>query len=409
MSKNRTVDISPLLAKLKAAKKLEKDGTISLKGWESLIAVEMISSILEFNEEIPSTHRRPLVHQSVLSCLKSNNLTRSSLANEISKQQQLYLNLDLDDYVVLTAISIKSSRNFFSRELNGARVLFTREMPSSFEHKSVYSEAQDLGVILPPADYHWARAKVSARSHWEAYIKGIDAIDLVRGFWNFMLNWGTGVVLFFGRPRPVNRIVNGPIHTIHLASGELSTGGYWYDGTTANSKLPPPFDLDRQEQKVFEHERLTRKMISRLDFRREIEMFLLEYNRALDNVDQNTAFFQLWRLLEKLTGTEQARYEDTVRRASRIFKHREYYRMLLNILRQIRNESIHVGSKRIDDQNYHLAQLKNIVEHLLKFFISDPFKFKNLNEAFEFLDLTDDLQKLERQIKMRENALGKRK
>ena len=52
------------------------------------------------------------------------------------------------------------------------------------------------------------------------------------------------------------------------------------------------------------------------------------------------------------------------------------------------------------DSEMLMYQLKNFVEWLLRFYIHNPFRFKSLGEACEFLDLPYDVKILRRRQRL---------
>jgi len=81
------------------------------------------------------------------------------------------------------------------------------------------------------------------------------------------------------------------------------------------------------------------RRINRLPYRREFEQLLLRYIAALDEPNPNIAFLQLWGILEAITNTVEARYDETIRRAGWVFvkSERPMMREVLESLRHHRN------------------------------------------------------------------------
>ncbi|MGE4501208.1 MAG: hypothetical protein AB7C96_12735 [Hydrogenovibrio sp.] len=126
-------------------------------------------------------------------------------------------------------------------------------------------------------------------------------------------------------------------------------------------------------------------------------MGIVRYVRALDSPDYNSAFISLWSVLEYLTYTLKDSYDKTIKRTSFHYKDREYARQVLEHLRRYRNKSVHLGAGE-SEIDTHIYQLKNYIERLLKFHISNHFGFESIEEAAKFMDLQHDIGELKKQI-----------
>jgi len=147
-----------------------------------------------------------------------------------------------------------------------------------------------------------------------------------------------------------------------------------------------------------------RKKLKSSSYGKEIEAAIIRYVRALDSQDYNVAFVKLWSLLEFLTSTLRDGYDRTIKRTVFQFADRDYNKQVLEHLRQYRNNSVHLGTGE-NDIDTHIYQLKGYVEQLLKFHIGNHFKFDNLSEAAKFMDLTPDIEALNKQISLYKSGI----
>ena len=184
---------------------------------------------------------------------------------------------------------------------------------------------------------------------------------------------------------PVNQILLGPLHSLHYPSGELATDTFWYE--SGYYFLPSPLHLSGEKcDKLFEFETRIRKHLKKISYRTTMEQAILRYVRALDEHDWQKSFSRLWSLLELLTHTQRADYETTIRRACYIFEKRDYYRQILEHLRENRNRATHddEGTQEIEPLMY---QLKGIIDSLMLRQIYNRLKFDSMAEWGEFLDM----------------------
>ena len=211
----------------------------------------------------------------------------------------------------------------------------------------------------------------------------------LRGIWNLKLNSQTVARFSSGPPRPVNEILAGAIHTVHRPDGSLvDPQTYWYEPTVR--RYLPAVDLTKKWDSITSEERVVRHRIRRSNYGANLASALSRYARALDGSDYESSFLKLWGLLEFLTHTESARYEDTIKRCLFATRDRELERQVLEHLRDRRNHSVHAAPSRESFGDDLLYQLKGYVEWLLKFHLFSRPSFRSLADAAEFLSLPHD-------------------
>jgi hypothetical protein len=231
--------------------------------------------------------------------------------------------------------------------------------------------------------YVLTRVSVQARSHLEALERGLDALDLVRGLWNLAVNRNVGIRQSGGIRRPVNRLVLGPVHSLHDPEGRLVDESPWieddYVGALVTYNLKPDWAY------VQEYERFVWQELSRIPYRRDLETSIRRYARALDRRDWNSSFVHLWGLLETLTGTY--RHEKVISRTLSfvINEHKPFYRQTLKHLKGYRNRTVHGGHETAVVETL-LYDLKSHAENLLDFHLSAIPAFENIEDAGHFLD-----------------------
>ena len=206
-----------------------------------------------------------------------------------------------------------------------------------------------------------------------------------------------------GKKYPVNNIVFGPLHTIHFPNGKLASESWFYE----TGYLGPlePFDMKNNLTKLYKFQYNARKLLNKSNFKSYIELALRKYTQALDLSDWESSYLRLWGLLEYLTNTnENESHIDTVNRTSFFFREREYAKLVLNHLRDHRNRSVHTGESNQSIETL-MYQLKNFVEVVLQFQISNKFNFSSLDEFTRFMNLPSDSTELTKRKNILVNAL----
>lgn len=357
----------------------------------------VINSSLEFDSKIPETEKRNIVWKAISSAIEKNNLTEN-LLGEISKEENLYINLNPQRFVLVTSISV----NYFG-EINkvnlqdNTTIIFNKFLPQKFNRKSILESANESKIVREdeiPNNFVYVRVNVKARTILEAFDKAIDGLDFLRGIWNLFFNQGVGRRWSSGKTQ-INKIILGPIHTLHKSNGKLATENYWYEN---NFRKPLfSFQITNEYEKLKKYERAVRTKILKSNYNIEIENSILRYARALDEKNFNNSFLALWSLFENLTGSV-ANYKDAIDRTLFLYKDREFHKIILEHLRMYRNMTVHTGDSISEDLEILLFQLKGYVEMLLRFHLFNTLKFKDIAESAQFLSFDPNREVLKKKI-----------
>ncbi|TPM30037.1 hypothetical protein [Mesorhizobium sp. B2-3-4] len=229
---------------------------------------------------------------------------------------------------------------------------------------------------------------VRARDIHSAYEGGIETIDRLRGLLNLFTNRRTGPKLswYIDGPHAINRFRLGPFQTIHKPDGDLVTEMFWYEPRWVHeraSMTTPVDDIGRSRKAIMGWWR----KINRSPFRKEILAGLTRYCRALDQHDHDACLLGLWQAIEQLTVTPWAKYEITVRRASKVTSNRLVGQQIAQHLRIRRNTNIHAArSPGEDERDIILFQAERLVSDILFFHIMNEKHFKSHQELISYLD-----------------------
>lgn len=357
----------------------------------------LLLSMIEFDHKLPEVEKRRIVSNALQQLLGGTEVTVTNLLGAIGKLEHDFLQQPTKPYVLATALSVKSNALLPRKSIEGAVLTFTRNLPAEFRRARQSFAEQEKHLRIPslPMEYQAVRVHVHARSPAEAAQFALDKVDLLRAIWNLHLQYGQTRITSGRRDDPVNQIVLGPLHSLHHPSGKLATEIFWYE---PGYRFPPhPLSLGNERDKLFTFETQIRNCLKQLNYRSTMEQALLRYVRALDEHDWQKSFSRLWSLLELLTHTQYANYDVTIQRACFLFEERDYYRQVLEHLRENRNRSTHddEGSSEIEALMY---QLKNIIDVLLWRQITNPLKFESMAEWGEFLDMPVDANALNNKL-----------
>jgi hypothetical protein len=202
--------------------------------------------------------------------------------------------------------------------------------------------------------------------------------------------------------RPVNSILLGPIHTLHLPNGrETQPHQRW------RSHMPEPapgYNLRLQINRVKRVETLVRNQIRRCNFAEPLLGYIRQYCRALDESELSNSLLRLWATLEQITAPGKGNYDVVVNRTSFLWEDYKEARTILTYIKERRNELVHAGSEPRDVERL-LYQLKRYVETTLWFLIQQAHRFSSLDECRNFWDLPPEVEVLRSRVGQHRRAI----
>ena len=369
----------------------------------------VLNNLLEC-KGIAGGEKRRIVIKAILNVGAKGNITRDSLLTEIRSLEIAFWKEPVRRFVLCTSLSIDRFSELNSRKLDRTLIRFMPSLPKCFQKGAdkMYDISRHSLTTAPPQNYIRVLISVDARSPLDAAEQAFDAVDLLRGIWNFGLNRKHLSRNSYGNRQPANEIVLGPLHSLHLPGGKLATEMWWYD--PEYQKPVKPYNLRGIKEKLLldKIEKSGRALLKRQKYRTVVELAIKEYCRALDHRNWSNAFLKLWSVLELLTHTEKANYSNTIQRASFVWTDAEYHKEVLNHLRHLRNSFVH-ENKSTDDVETYMYQLKRYVEALISFHLGMGLSFSSISEAAEFMDLPVEKQVIRKKIEKLETALKYRK
>jgi hypothetical protein len=247
---------------------------------------------------------------------------------------------------------------------------------------------------------------VEGRSIHEGAEKALNALHLLRAIWSLAATMGRWAMRFGGPARrPIGIIHTGPFHTLHLPDGRAADENYyWYDPDyTGDQEL---FNGSGRWPQIDKYRRWAMRRFRRLPYRRDLEEVLLRYIDALDQSNPNVSFLQMWGILEKITNTVGAQYDETIKRATRVYGKADRLLMkdLLGTLRLRRNQYVHSGKNNQESTDVSFL-VKSFVDPHLGRLIQNQLSFQSLQEYGEHLALPTDIKTLKRMRKWSAQAL----
>jgi len=350
----------------------------------------ILTEMFETSELIPKIDKGKIVWDSILNVAKKDKITASKIRREIRRLIKQYESKLDTQYVLICSLSIHNSRRITRRRFKNCTFTFHSHLEKRFlnQYNEKKEQADKYFNWQYPNNYIYAKVNILAKTPSQATEQALRNFDLLRGVWNLEINRRQKRISLNGLNRPINAISYGPLETLHFKNGKLATDIFWYQ-PEYQSPLKVINDT-RLLGYIFDYEYKARQLLRNHNYKFDIEESIIRYVQALDSYNLQDSFIRLWGVLETLTGKGLQTQNETIRRT--VFHYQkssqEYVSQILNILKDYRNNSVHVGISDNTNIQSLVFILMRFVEVLLFFHIRNKFKFNSLQEAAEFCDLT---------------------
>lgn len=395
-----------LIERLNSIKKVDVNGRLSFDGFEFNELFITLYSFLTFPSSISENIGRDLISNSLFKIAKDKQLTSENLLTEINKEIRAFLSVPLERYVLFTSISLPYVIKIPTIKTNTSLIKFDQTVPREYveERAKLGTRIQHLLNAEIPMSYHPVRIFVNTRSTFDAVNAGLDELDFTRAIWNWFYNRKSNMRHSSGRLQPVNKILLGPVHTIHKPSGNLAEDNFWYEPNYLGEPIFPNRDINANDFMKF-YKSVKRHLLNHA-YSADLKQAFILYTRALDMSNWNESFLRLWSVLEFLTSSsnEDSNNSKSIARAAYIYQNRDYQFQILKHLKNYRNRSVHFSENTLGIETL-LYQLKNVVENLLSFHLRNTFHFENINETCAFLDMPSDLDALKKRLILTKHSL----
>ena len=399
------MDTEAVVAYLNSASHRDADGKLRFGAFAHRDCSALLFDMIELSEPVSETEGRSRLITAIDLASKAPPVTANSILRSFNMLLAEYSALPDTEYVLASALSIRKTSGLAPVQIHHARISFERRLPNEFRaaRMSLGRRVKDALYTDPPKDYMPIRIRLKARTTYDAAERAQYILDLFRAIYNWTYNRAQPTRISWGSRAPVNRIVSGPIHTLHLPSGEFATDTFWFEDTyRAPSKLQR---IDEHLDVLKDSYQIVQRNLRPSSYRSSLEDCLVRYVRALDDRDWHAAYLKLWGVLEVLTDTaERPRYDRTIQRAAYVFKDHRYQKASLSVLRNHRNRIVHASASTREIESY-LYQLKYCVEALFDFHLFAKRRFPSIHEAARFLSLPVAKHALETKRELAEFAL----
>jgi hypothetical protein len=321
----------------------------------------------------------------------------SEFLKAANKRAGEYFRQSCSKYMLITSLSVKTLPE--KKLMIGGCVIRTLRNRKKYPLPEVLKREG-----LKESKYLTIGVETDGRTIHAATAKALDAVNMLRAVWTLFATFGSyslsvGVL----RPRPLGAIYLGPSQTLHNRSdGKPVDDIYWADPDFLEEQSV--FDPPNGWANIEKHRKWAMRRLERLPYRKELESLLGRYVIALDHTNLNIGFLQLWGILERMTDTIGARYDDTISRSIWVFNDHEIAADILESLRTRRNRYVH-SAQAGEDRQQAIQLIKSFVEPHLVTLLRNDFDVSSMEEYGIQLSLPKSIEKLKKQRSRYDKAI----
>ena len=318
----------------------------------------------------------------------------------MDRQMAAFLRQPVRPYVLLTSLSA-STLPSRSLSLGGCQIVGLKSTTRYRRPTDLEPSIAGTALALHVSDtaYLPIAVRTSGRSVHEGFSTALESLHLLRGLWTLKTTFRQWSRHFgFMQTKPRTAVHAGPIHTLHNPDGSLATDSYWYEPDFGGDQ--PLFRPSTGWVDLVAFIKKAKLLLRHSPFCSDLQKLLVRYAQALDRPDEDTAFVNLWSVLEAITNTGRASYDKTIARATWIYDDHCEAAEELGYLRMRRNRIVH-ASASTQDGGSSVHQLKAVVDAHLLNLLTNAYKVAGIQEYASLLDLprnTADLQARKREI-----------
>jgi hypothetical protein len=226
---------------------------------------------------------------------------------------------------------------------------------------------------------------------------------LTRGLWSLFSTYGAWTFDFGNtKQRPIGVIHAGGVYTLHRQDKSVVDDLYWFSEDYANDQ--ELFEPKSGWQKIEKLRRRAMKQIRNRAYGADLERIIVRYVNALDHPNLRVSFLQLWSILEKITDTVGANYDEMIARATWGWGERPILKDMLNSLRRRRNQYVHAAAISEDQQTATYLMKGFVDPHLIRL-LENQLSVSSFEEYGRSLSLPCEIKELTYRDRMLRNAI----
>tara|TARA_R110000751_G_scaffold78736_2_gene158881 strand:- start:4043 stop:5308 length:1266 start_codon:yes stop_codon:yes gene_type:complete len=400
-----------VLDKIASISKVLETGAVSYDGESYLTLMPVLHNLIVYKTEYSFQTKVMFREKAVSICLKSGSITKLGFIKELRRQASIFDQKKLERFYLTTSLSIRHGELPKVLKLpNSEAYLYSGPLPKKYECRKAHDahwEAMFPNQSPLPQSYTGVVIAVNAKTGSDAFDIAMKDLNLFRGLLNLNFNSDESMTFGHANVKPLNKVMLGGMHCIHKKNGDLiENNSFWYEAHFAErSPLSCTGELSHHPEKIRKYIKLRLELISRYPDSDKEKLFsaVARYALALDEFDYSASVHKLWAAMESLLISSGQKSDVMIKRCSYTCIEPDFHAQVLMYLKDYRNSHIHQGVNDGEAER-HCYSLQRYFRHMIAFYFGFSSFFNDLNEANNFLDNSNDITILNRQIELLQRA-----
>lgn len=385
--------------------KINDDGKVSFSGNAAVtlflgLFQSSLADNLEFKQKIASRDKSSLIMEAISdSAKKQFPISKDLLLNEIKKKVKNLNKIPEKEFIFLQQINLSCKVNINQVKLNNyISFKFLKKLPNKWEGCVHQKKHKDFfNPLLLPENCQWVKSTIKSKNVSTAFEIADDNLFFLIGMWNLFLSQ-KNTYQINGRPKPLGKILAGPISYCILSDGTFENSFHCDDNY--NGDFPIQTISDEDLKNVRYNQRLILKQLQKSgnDMSKLIKEQITALGKALNVSNQSLLLIKLWAILEKVANvTSGTGHEKIYKRLSTLFNNKDIVKEKMEKIAYSRHKTAH-GISLDDNIQIALNTLKGYCITILVHLTQIGHNFESCNEWSQYLDCKCMIKDLQNKI-----------
>lgn len=404
---NKKLKPQVILDRLRKCSLIGQDGHVSYTGFDKFELDSVLFTMIEFHKTFSYHTAQEIYSRGLSAWVASAGTTADSFLDFLRAEVLKYNKQVPEEYVLVTSISAGAGFPLRKIKLEGGIIeSCPGGLPKKYETRTFHDQRWKFSSPPMPDSYCPVLVRFKSKNPMDGVEHALYELDFVRGIFSLDVNSAFSISLGMqaSNRAPINKLTLGGMHSLHQKNGKLQDKDiFWYDPNYSERN-----SLELNDVKKAKAVRFFEFVIGALRRHKDAHIIkdaIVRYVRAYDEVDKNSTVQRAWAALESMMAPGENNTDLIVGRCSFLFAEREYYRQVLEHVKEYRNRNVHLGHA-IEDPSPHCYQIQKFFRQALIFHLREVDNFKGLQESNRFLDSSDSLVELERQRDLIDKAIS---
>ncbi|HHW4725329.1 TPA: hypothetical protein ACUY58_000815 [Legionella pneumophila] len=338
-----------------------------------IIWSQPLKYMIDFGDtQIDDLDKHRAIRDTLIEIYKSKDITAASFLDKLQLNLKSIRQRPQENKYLMSSISIDFPSIFNEIKIFDSTIKLITSFSDDSPVKKKYDEQE----------YTYTGIIVHNRTNSNDIKYHLENLNLFRAFLCYYTN--PSMIISFDNDdklKPINSIrLSNNLVLLDEKGGVIDKDTNFYNNYTLSSN----FKLKSEDKNIINECNSFFEKIEQCKYKQLIKESLLIFVNSLDELDQDVAFVLFWNCLDKLSNSSKGNYDAVLERVSNLYSNPSYHKIVLENLKNIRNNFAHHGT-RCKDAKHFCYILQSYYFHLLDFHLKNIHEFHCIEDAFQVL------------------------